>query len=182
MAADAFGIEIPADSDAFDPSGDMRDMGASLHSRIVVPVVNTTARDALTVTAGQLVNRLDTGDLERWDGAAWRLITSQDRGPITVASSWTPAGDRPLEWIQTGDTVTLFGSMSYNAGDLPSSGVVTPNGIPPVARRWDGSLRSGNGSILIAGLTSAGRIEWDARLGSGSSFLALDGIIYRASS
>ena len=107
MAADAFGIEVPADSDAFDPSGDMRDMGASLHVRTVVPVVNATARDALVVVAGQLVNRLDTGTLERWDGASWVPVVNATIARIlsrpyslTVASGintavgagWTPIG------------------------------------------------------------------------------------------
>ena len=74
MATNDAGIEVPSTTDAFDPDGDMRAMATSLIPRVVIPVANDTARDALTPSAGWLVNRLDTAMLERYDGTQWQPI------------------------------------------------------------------------------------------------------------
>ena len=190
MAADAFGIEVPADSDAFDPSGDMRDLASSLAGRIIVPVVNAVERDALAATLSPsaasplYVHRADAPVASRteWtqDGAQWFSICSENRGSISVVSSWVASSDRPLEWIQQGEKVHLFGSLSYNFA-LPASGQVTLSGIPPVGRRWDGTLRNGNTAIFTANVTTSGVLEWASRVGTGTSqFISLDGIAYRA--
>lgn len=47
MATNELGVTIPAGGDVFDPQGDMVSLANSLKSRVVVPVANTTERDAL---------------------------------------------------------------------------------------------------------------------------------------
>lgn len=48
MATNELGMTVPAGGDPFDPQGDMVTMADSLRSKVVVPVANTTERDALT--------------------------------------------------------------------------------------------------------------------------------------
>lgn len=75
------GLDVPTGTDAFDPDGDMRVLGLSLNPRIVVPVPNVTARNALaaalapTPAAPLYVHRADapvTNRLEYNEGAGWR--------------------------------------------------------------------------------------------------------------
>ena len=160
MAADAFGIEVPADSDAFDPSGDMRDMGASLHVRTVAPVVNATARDALVVVAGQLVNRLDTGNLERWDGAAWQVLAVGDTGWVPL----TPAGGVRLELNpavrRIGNTVSYRGlarngtteSSVFDSGDTGIAQSIANVFMPDQdVRFWAPSFGSAGSARMVLG-------------------------------
>lgn len=54
MADNAYGIDVPAGTNPFDPDGDMRGMadGDNLGSRVWVPVANIAARDALEAAHG----------------------------------------------------------------------------------------------------------------------------------
>lgn len=52
MAKNSLGIEVPGGGDAFDPQGDMVELGASLAGRVVVPVANATAAAALLTAVG----------------------------------------------------------------------------------------------------------------------------------
>ena len=188
MAADAFGIEVPADSDAFDPSGDMRDMGASLHVRTVVPVVNATARDALVVVAGQLVNRLDTGNLERWDGADWQVLPvgATDWTPLTVYTSTyeVPSWAYPPTAKKEGNEVKLSGVVQRISGNMSAN--FTPLGLPdsswlPPSGRQVHMVASGQSGAIVRV-----RIQFDVspislivHADSSSPWLGLDGLSYR---
>ena len=126
MATNDAGIEVPSTTDAFDPDGDMRDMGTSLIVRIVIPVANETARDALTPSAGWLVNRLDTGKLERYDGTDWQVMSADaDHARAGTATFTTGASSSLVTTVSYGGAafssapVAVVG-FGATAGALPS--------------------------------------------------------------
>jgi hypothetical protein len=98
MADNDLGIDVPASTDVFDPDGDMRAMGDSFAGRIIVPVANTTERDALATTLSPssseplYVHRADAPAPQRleWteDGTTWH---TPGGNPSAAGSGTTPA-------------------------------------------------------------------------------------------
>lgn len=87
MATTPTGLDIPAGTDPFDPDGDIRVLAGSLEPRVVVPVPNVTARDALatavTPTPGEPLYT------HRADAPAGRRLEVNDGGGFRSVS---PAG------------------------------------------------------------------------------------------
>lgn len=125
MATTPGGIVVPAGSDPFDPRGDMVDLANSMRSRLVYPVANATARDALlaaldwTPTANEplKVDRADTGRIERNDGTAWKPL-------VPMLSSAKYRGDAP-NWGAT----TIPAGATLREQMNPFSGVTTAGGL-----------------------------------------------------
>jgi len=186
MATNDAGIEVPADSDAFDPSGDMRDMAASMIPRVVIPVANETARDALTPSAGWLVNRLDTGNLERYDGTAWTAFGSAYRPPVTLVTSLTAGyeasfGFAPSARVWPNEKVELQGGIKKTSGTM--SGVQSIAVLPAAA--WPTQIQEFTAAISSTSPTAVVRLEITtagevkAFMGSlTSAWISLDGISF----
>lgn len=107
MATTPTGLDVPAGTDVFDPDGDLRALAASLTGRVIVPVPNATARDALAaalppgLAAPLFVWRADTKALEgAWDATGWKPLTASAtlRVLITEANGYTEGdwGAMPL--------------------------------------------------------------------------------------
>ena len=126
MATNDAGIEVPSTTDTFDPDGDMRDMGTSLIVRIVIPVANETARDALTPSAGWLVNRLDTGKLERYDGTDWQVMSADADHARSGTATFTTGASSSLV------TTVSYGGAAFSSAPVAVVGfgpaVILPNG------------------------------------------------------
>lgn len=125
MALNDIGIEVPGSPDMFDPDGDMRELGGSLEGRIIVPVANTTERDALagTITPTPAkplyVHRADAPAFARleWtdDGSTWRGIYGGEVGWVDCpkVGGWTGKCQAKM----VGRTIEI-------RADLPSGGTV----------------------------------------------------------
>lgn len=120
MALNALGIEVPADSDDFAPALDMRELGASMAGRVVVPVANELERDALAATLSPspasplYVHRADAPASARleWteDGSTWRrAATSGDWQDWTLISSGMdfggPGANSLCRYVDLGGTI-----------------------------------------------------------------------------
>ena len=110
MATNVLGLDVPAGSDPFDPAGDMSDLALSQAGRIVVPVANQAARNALhaaLVSAGKtpsgttplLVRRADTGCVEECVAAT--PVFYKVTGPRTIVDSGV---------IDAGQTLAIGGT------------------------------------------------------------------------
>ena len=160
MTKNGMGIEVPAGGDAFDPQGDMVELGASLLGRVIVPVANQTEADALIpVLTPSVANPLfvflaDTQALRRHNGTTWANLIPQDLvaalcylpSNVTV-SPGTPTvlGKQPLvAWT----TPTLTAGVSYD----PATGGFT------VARA--GLYQLGIGAVYDANTSGANRLAW----------------------
>lgn len=121
MTKNALGIEVPAGGDAFNPQGDMVEMAASMDGRIIVPVPNTTARDALaaslipTVDKPLYVLRADAAPspcVEWSDGTRWHVLadTRLGRSRLSVGIPMTVAGT-PAWTTVTSVTATSRGGV-----------------------------------------------------------------------
>lgn len=183
MATDAAKHTIPAGSDVFDPQGSDVALAASIHD--IIPVTNATDRDsvyAALVAAGRtpatnpvIVDRLDTGVLERNAGSGWSKIAGPDGGWSTAGivynSGWAQAaptaGWQSLAYRRIGDEMWINGvvtpSIAWQSG-YPSAEVLklpaalTPSTVfmgyadyqadihPTLGMR----IRSGSGSAGVA--------------------------------
>ncbi|MEV7962419.1 hypothetical protein [Oerskovia paurometabola] len=121
MATTPTGVEVPAGTDIFDPDGDLRALGASLEGRIIVPVANATARNAVA----SLVSPSPTEPLyvHRGDAPPGRQLEVTTNG-----TTWITVGAQHdwMEFVATGDAVVnsgaILGSGIYSAlvgGPLP---------------------------------------------------------------
>jgi len=190
MATNDVGIEVPSTTDAFDPDGDMRDMATSLIPRVVIPVANDTARDALTPSAGWLVNRLDTGNLERYDGTAWAAFGSAYRPAVTLITSFTSGygantfGFAASARVWPNEKVELQGGIRKDSGTM--SGNVTIAVLPAAA--WPTEVQEFTAAIGSTSPTPVVRLEitlageLTAFMGSlTSAWVSLDGISFYTS-
>lgn len=101
---DAYGLVAPEDTDAFGPAAAMRAGRAPFASRIIVPVANQTARDALaashspTTSKPLYVYRADLDEIEYTkDGSTWRVpgtgptVLVQRADPLPVLPTFPSA-------------------------------------------------------------------------------------------
>lgn len=113
MALNDLGLVVPAGTDLFDPDGDIRKLGDSEAGRLILPVANTAARNALaTLLAPSAseplwVYRQDApvGARIEWtvDGATWRVIRTSNRGPVATVGDLPASGDYGGERIYVED-------------------------------------------------------------------------------
>ncbi|MBD7949582.1 hypothetical protein [Oerskovia rustica] len=93
MATTPTGLIVPAGTDVFDPDGDLRTLAGSLDGRLIVPVANTTARDALaaaftpSTAKPLLVYRSDAGTLECSVGGSGTTAWTKLAGPRQYAAA-----------------------------------------------------------------------------------------------
>ncbi|WP_281860245.1 hypothetical protein [Salana multivorans] len=87
MALNELELTVPLDSDAFDPSGDMRALATSLGGSIIVPVANTTARSALVAGLGWTPTPARPLYVHRADAGVGRGIEY-----TTDGTTWTRPG------------------------------------------------------------------------------------------
>ncbi|MFF2621308.1 hypothetical protein [Oerskovia jenensis] len=161
MATTPTGLDVPAGTDPFDPDGDLRALGASLAGRIIVPVPNKTAREALaaavTPTASEplYVHRTDggpSGALERTiDGTTWTSL--ERRVVMRDADGGTPpAGAVPL-------------TQHFVAEDkLGANGVLTVTFLEAFARRPIVQAKTVRGASIDPVVDSDGATATNVRL------------------
>lgn len=77
------GIPVPINSDGYNLTGDLANMGNG--TNVIIPVANQAARDALTAVTGMVVVRLDTGAFECYLSGAWVPVTQiQGASPYMI--------------------------------------------------------------------------------------------------
>lgn len=106
MARNPLDVEVPAGTDAFDPQGDMVELGDSLKGHVVIPAPNQAARLALLTSVGSsaddplIVRQGDTGVYWEHDGTAWRALFGGGTAPRVLARNGDgaamPAGTVPF--------------------------------------------------------------------------------------
>ena len=86
------GIEVPTNSDPYNLTDDLANMGSTTNT--VVLVATQAARDALTKYDGLSVRRLDlTGrPTETWDGSKWNRSPVITSGSPVTDGFWTMTG------------------------------------------------------------------------------------------
>lgn len=110
-----------------------------------IPVVqNGTDRDARfpTPSTNQRVFRLDTSNVELYNGASWGIVIV---GQNVTEGSWTPAmvgattagtftyGTQNGRYTKVGNLVTAWGYMTTSAVSVNAAGALTITGLPSVA-------------------------------------------------
>lgn len=125
MALNDLGVEVPASTDAFDPDGDMRELGGSLEGRIIVPVANTTARDALATTLSPsateplFVWRADAniGSRLEWteDGSTWQAGETSHQPAAANIAALPALGDFGGQqvYVEDVDIVVIWNGTSW---------------------------------------------------------------------
>lgn len=174
MATTPTGLDVPAGTDLFDPDGDMRALGASLSSRIIVPVPNTTARNALAALLAPTpanplyVDRADapTGlHLEATrNGTTWETVPAlrdTDWVPATLQGAWTNFGGayRDAAFRRINGIVYVRGMIKAGTNVTPGTVLLTlPAGFRPakfdVYPAWGATAAAAlelgpNGNIVI---------------------------------
>ena len=158
MATTPTGLDVPAVTDAFDPDGDIRGLAGSLDGRIIVPVPNITARNALaaaltpTPAAPLYVDRADApagASLERTiDGTTWTIFPSSSPWVPLSGAGWRVVPGAPGPAVRfEGDQVAMRGGrMQWASGSaaVAAGTPFTPIGdIPdtyrPAQPEWRGS-------------------------------------------
>lgn len=148
------GLVVPAGSDAFDPQGDMVTLAATARGRVIVPVPNQTAADALQValapSAGEpLMVRLgDSGVIRVHAGAGW--VTVADPTAVTPYRTASGLGTRVFAGTASG----VF-TGSFPAGRFTQ---------PPAVFFW--CPNPGFGAFFSAEATST--TAWQAQGHNGS--------------
>lgn len=136
MTKNALGVEVPAQVDAFDPATDMAELGISLAGRVVVPVANATARDALatalsaaghpaSLTEPIFAYRSDTDVIERNVGSGWAIFAGD---PRRILGETYTAGSVVLP-VAISDLLTVTFTMPKTGyASMSSMGTVTNGG------------------------------------------------------
>lgn len=138
MAQNAYGVEVPAGSDPFDPQGDMVEMANSFRSRIIVPVANATERSELLAAIDWTPSAAEPLRVWRANapaGAQDEITTDNGVTWLSVQavsdSGWVPPATLPPTWDtnsasfrsrKIGNQVELTGLMRPDAGTIGSSG------------------------------------------------------------
>jgi len=133
MVLTATGLNVPAQTEPFDPATDFADLAASMEGRIIVPVANVAARAALvtavspTTAEPLFVYRADAApglQLEvTTNGTTWAAVAQESGVGWTLAgvsfvTGWSQSasvgGWRPLAYRQIGSLVRLNGVAVKN--------------------------------------------------------------------
>lgn len=180
MTKNYLGIEVPAGTDAFDPAGDMTELGASLAGRVIVPVANTTARDLLATqvppSTGQplIVYRADADVFERNVGSGWRTMTPP-RGAVATSGgitlnpgAWAPMVSIASYPVVAGADYMIGGTGSVSIGGAKAVvshsfklGAVESTGVAfdiPVST----FTPLGGSVVLTAAVTGNVAVSWQA--------------------
>jgi hypothetical protein len=166
MVLTPLGLNIPAQTDAFDTATDFADLAASFEGRVVVPVANVTARATLaTAVAPSLseplyVHRADAPaglELEvSTDGTTWRSVFSGDGVvlPLTYSAPYGPMAWQPLTLTKYGKRLIMRGAMTntallnpYGAYSFITFATIDATLRPPAGQTW-----VFNGTYVIAGV------------------------------
>lgn len=151
MATTPTGLTVPAGTDAFDPDGDMRTLAGSLEGRIIVPVPNVTARDALSALVSPsaseplYVHRQDATlgrQLERTtNGTTWTTVPGETGDALPLLTGYG-AFEGPPAFRCLGSRVFATGGVVRTAGNanigasVPFGVVSIPPAIaPPISKR-----------------------------------------------
>ena len=128
------GIEVPTNSDPYNLTDDLANMGKG--ANVIIAVSNQAQRDALTDKfVGMTVRRLDfRGVLEWWDGSGW----VSERG-VAYTPIWTGVTDfgtggslTGTYWVK-GDQVTVRAKAKFGLAATMGTGAVfcpLPPGYP----------------------------------------------------
>lgn len=140
MATTPTGLDVPAGTDPFDPDGDTRALAASLEGRIIVPVPNITARDALAAALSPTpVEPLYVDRANAAPGLA--LEVTRD------GSTWeTIAALRDTDWI----TATLQGNwQNFGGPNYRDAAYRRINGVVYVRGMIKGGTHVTPGTVLL---------------------------------
>jgi len=119
------GVEVPTNSDPYNLTDDLANLG--LTSNVIIPVTTQAQRDALTDKfVGMTVRRLDfRGTLEYWDGSGW----VSERG-IAYTPIWSGVADfgsggslTGTYWVR-GDQVTVRAKAKFGDSALSDAGAM----------------------------------------------------------
>ena len=149
------GIEVPTNSDPYNLTDDLANMGNG--ANVIIPVNNQDARDGLTDKfIGMTVRRLDfRGTLEWWNGTGWVSERGVAYTPIWsgVTDFGTGGSLTGTYWVQ-GDQVRVRAKAKFGLSATMGTGAVycpLPPGYP-IAGSEPGTLGTGfhvtSGGIL----------------------------------
>lgn len=176
MATNAIGVEVPAGTDVFDPQGDMVDLADSLEGRVILPVANSAARDALAAALSPsatepLIVRYSSGLIQSTtDGTTWvNHSQAATSSTLTTTANWTGNLDYATS---PGMTVTVTGQIvRVGLASSVTATVVASGGVPTHLRPWTAvygrAYSVGNGRSYHATITTAGLISVIANTVSG---------------
>lgn len=145
MASTETGVHYPLGTDEFAPHIDDQEQAESLTGRIIVPVANATARDALAAALAPssaeplFVKRGDSAGFEyTTNGTKWHSIGGIERFGSPTAGPGTSIAGSAL--YQTADLATA----PYDRLVLAWAGLY---GTPAASSVWDGALSIGVATV-----------------------------------
>lgn len=134
------GIEVPTNSDDYNLTDDLANMGET--SNVTYLVSSQSARNLLTTYDGLTVRRLDLAGrpTEVWDGATWTRSPVVTAGVIVPDGFWAITGG-PIKTVTTGLTqvtatlqmVRTGPNMTINVADTTLTSAIIPAGFRPSA-------------------------------------------------
>jgi len=147
---------------------------------IRIPTITTTARDALTPTAGYMIFNTTVGAMQQYDGSAWNTIA---KPPIIASMSYS--GSATAVDPAGGETITISGSnfetgVNVRFGTTYATSVTRTNStslsvvVPALtAGDYDIIVENGTGlqATLTNGLTSNAAPVWTTTSGSLGSII-----------
>lgn len=173
MTTNALGVNVPVGTDSFDPAGDMTALADSLAGRIVVPVANTTERNALasslapSSSAPLIVYRADApsgAEIEITEnGSDWRTLLSATFAEPANATNPTMgssasfqkvyftalnAGAGATDFTLTGGAVAVNATGRYDI-KVSASFSANATGSRGVNIGINGGTSGGRGTLLV---------------------------------
>ncbi len=172
MAQNALGVEVPAGTDAFDPQGDMVQLADSLSGRVIVPVTNAAARQALLASEGSseddplLVAQQDDGAYMQHDGTRWTRFASVDMDvPFALDPPWNARpGTAPAVTRRGGRWLLSVAFVNAGAG-LFQAAWTKVGVLPAAARATPGQAFYGSAGTF--GAIGRGGVEWEVNTATG---------------
>jgi hypothetical protein len=158
---------VPINADAYNLTADLATMADSLN--VSIKVASQAERDALTVTAGSKVTRLDLPGApdQTWDGSAWQGPGAATPALISLNglyASRASLGFLDPAVVRVGGRVSLQGTaknvstITVNAGTAYTLGTLPTGYAPTAALRFPILWDYGNGTTsgpFVAGFIQA---------------------------